>query len=104
MQHACVFPWTWPGSEKLQILYEQWLSCEGHWRESQILKELRTSTRHRRLGARKWLTVGELTQKYGSERVALKIKDAKESDPDMSVNQTRAHPDCPDDPEPRFEV
>ena len=91
---------TRPGSEKLQVLYEQWLECEGHWTESVLVKELRVSARHRRRGARKWLTLSELTQKYGSARVAIKIKEAKEADPEMSKHQVRFHPDCPGEEEP----
>lgn len=88
------------GSERLGILFESWVSCEGHWSESQLCKELRVSARHRRRGGRKWLTLPELITKYGSERIALRIKEAKESDPQLAKSQIRDNPDCPGVPDP----
>ena len=87
----------------MAVLYEQWLQCEGHWTESSFFKEIRSTNTHRRRGARRWLTVPELAIKYGSERVALRIKAAKEQgDADVRKTQIRDHPDVPGDPEPHL--
>ena len=86
------------GSDKLQVLYEQWLSCDGHWTESAIYQQLKTSSRHRKKGARKWLTEAELALKYGSAVVAAKITLHKRSEPECK-DQVREHKDCPGDPE-----
>lgn len=83
------------GSQKLGILQEQWLSCEGHWRESALYKKLLEKTTHRRFGSRKWLTKPELAMKYSME-VAEAIIAAKHADPELSKSQIRKHPDCPD--------
>ena len=64
---------------------------------------MRSTNTHRRRGARKWMTVPELTIKYGSERVALRIKAAKEQgEADVRKTQIRDHPDVPGDPEPHL--
>lgn len=85
------------GSEKLAILYEQWVSCEGFWKESSLYKELKVKTHHRRLGRRVWLTFAEISKKYSSDRVATRIVEAKRSDPTICKTQIRDHPDCPGD-------
>ena len=89
------------GSAKLQVLYEQWLSCDGHWTESSIYQQLKVSQRHRKKGARRWLTESELTLKYGSAIIAEKITTHKNSDPECK-DQVRDHPDCPDDEDSRL--
>ena len=86
------------GSEKLQVLFEQWISCDGHWTESSIYKQLKVTVRNRKTGARKWLTEAELTVKYGSARVAERIVQSKQNDAECSKTQIREHPDCPGDP------
>eukprot|EP00435_Cladocopium_sp_Y103_P061023 s127_g22.t1 len=47
-------------SDRLAVLFEQWVGCEGHWRESALYQRLRVESRFRKRGCRKWLT--ELTQ------------------------------------------
>lgn len=86
-----------PDSDKLAVLLEQWISCEGHWTESTIYQKMTIESRHRRTGSRKWLTLQELTLKYGSESVAQRIKASKEADPKCK-HQIRDHPDAPGDP------
>ncbi|CAK9038658.1 Uncharacterized protein SCF082_LOCUS22708 [Durusdinium trenchii] len=86
-------------SEKLALLYEQRVQCEGHWKESSFVKELRVTNRSRKKGARKWMTKQELIQKFGSERLAMRIIEAKQNDPVLAKSQIRCHPDCPDEPE-----
>ena len=56
---------------------------------------MKVEHRFRRVGCRKWLTVPELAIKYGSRDVADRIKDAKESDPELSKTQVRYHKDAP---------
>eukprot|EP00438_Fugacium_kawagutii_P021042 Skav236149 [mRNA] locus=scaffold2146:214258:216563:+ [translate_table: standard] len=85
---------------KLAILFEQWVACDGHWSESSLLVTLREEHRHRRVGARKWLTYPELVIKYGGPSPAQKICAAKQADATMAKEQIRPHPDCPKDPDP----
>lgn len=82
------------GSERLTILYEQWVSCSGHWRESQFFLRMSTSSRRKKFGCRKWLTQHELAIKYGSAEIAQSIVDAKESDDKLRLSHIRSHPDC----------
>ena len=86
-----------PGSEKLSILYEQWIECAGHWTESTLLQQLKYEKRHRRIGARKWLTYAELVMKYGNAECARKICESKRRDLDVAKKEIRSHPDCPGD-------
>jgi len=80
-------------SAKLQILMEQWASCEGAWRHSEFFLQIRQKNRHRQFGSRRWMTKSELVAKYGSVAIATQIIEAKEHDADASVNQIRAHRD-----------
>ncbi|CAL1127245.1 unnamed protein product [Cladocopium goreaui] len=86
-------------SERISILYEQWIECAGHWSESSLLQQLRYEKRHRRIGARKWLTYAELVIKYGNSDCARKICESKRRDPEVAKEQIRPHPDCPGDRE-----
>lgn len=86
-----------PGSSRLAVLFEQWVSCSGHWTESSIYLQMKIERRHRTIGSRRWMTLHELSMKYGSRDVALKIQAAKESDPEYKRTQIRPHPDAPDD-------
>ena len=97
-------PFFFPGSEKLAILYEQWCSCEGFWKESSLYKELKVKTHHRRLGRRVWMTFGEISKKYNSDRVATRIVEAKRNDAAVAAVQIRDHPDCPGDPDSRLKL
>lgn len=90
--HCCLCS----GRAKLGILFEQWASCEGHWTESKIYIELKVSTRHRKIGARRWFTKHELYGKFGV-RVADRIVATKENDKELSKTQCRFHPDAPND-------
>ena len=90
------------GSEKLQVLFEQWMSCDGHWSESSLYQQLKVSHTHRRRGARKWLTETELAVKYNSENIANKIVMSKLTDPEVKKLQVRDHPDAPGDPDTRL--
>ena len=87
------------GSAKLQVLMEQWLSCAGHWTESSLYQQMKMSNRFRKRGARRWLTVHELSLKYGSMEVATKIATHKRNDPDCK-DQWRYHKDGPKDEDP----
>eukprot|EP00435_Cladocopium_sp_Y103_P071031 s83_g36.t1 len=76
-------------STKLAILFDQWLTCEGHWRQSSLFLQLKTEKRFRKRGARKWLTQAELAMRYGSAEMAKKITQAKLDDPDMKDHDMR---------------
>ena len=83
------------GSERLQVLFEQWATCAGQWKESAFFLRLSNSTRFKSKGARRWLTFTEIAQRYGSNEVATSITEAKENAEDqIKKTQIRKHPDC----------
>lgn len=62
-------------SEKLALLLDEWwTSCQGQWKESNLYLRMSESTRHRKCGARCWLTRAELVQKYGDVEAATRLK------------------------------
>ena len=77
----------------MQLLLEQWASCNGMWRSSDFYIELKKKTRHRSFGCRKWLTKAELLVKYQSAEVVEAIVGAKRADAEVEKEFTRAHPD-----------
>lgn len=81
-------------SDKLQLLFEQWTSCEGHWQHSDFMIECKKKTKHRSYGSRVWMTRSEIANKFGSMVVAKTIIQSKEEDNEASVHQIRPHPDC----------
>jgi len=89
-------------SEKLALLLDEWTSCQGQWKESNLYLRMSESTRHRKCGARCWLTRAELVQKYGDVEAATHIWESKLADDDGSGTQIRPHPDCPKVPDPRM--
>ena len=80
-------------TEALQVLLEQWLSCEGRWNESEFVKTVRAERHQRTKGRREWLTQKQLSVKLGSEDAAAKICEAKMHDPEASKSQVRTHRD-----------
>lgn len=82
-------------SDRLAVLFEQWASCQGIWKESHIYLQLSQRTRHRKVGRRSWLTKPELVKKYGDQDAATLIWDNKIAEDDGSGSQVRPHPDCP---------
>lgn len=80
-------------SDKLQLLLEQWTACQGAWRESQFYIKMQQKTKHRSVGARKWLTEGEMLAKCGDRKVVDAIIGAKLSDPEVRESHVRAHLD-----------
>ena len=83
------------GSDRLQVLFEQWVQCAGHWTQSSLLTELQQTSRFRKRGARKWLTTYELTMKFGSSEAAEQLKACKEGDAELCKTHVRFHPDAP---------
>ena len=84
------------GRDRLAMLMDEWLTCDGHWTESNLFKQLKHESRHRKLGRRKWLTFPEMCVKFGSNTIAERIRDHKLR-PDLVKTQTRDNPDCPGD-------
>ena len=93
-------------SQKLGLLMEQWVACQGCWTSSEFYIELKRKTKHRSYGKRVWLTRSEMEAKYGSAEVAQHIISAKENDEEASKTQIRAHADMHglDTPESHIEL
>ena len=96
---SCVhsgFQWCHWGTEKLNLLLDEWISCAGEWKKSTLYKrfmERSTTSSH---GARVWLTKAQIEAKYKSAAIAESIVRAKLDDPEARETSTKAHPDCPD--------
>ena len=73
---------------------DEWLSCDGHWTESSLYKQLKHESRFRKLGRRKWLTLSGMSLKFGSTTGAERIRDHKMR-PELVKTQVRDNPDCP---------
>ena len=86
------------GSEKLQVLQEQWLQCDGAWKKSTFYLEIKKSKAERKRGCRMWMTRAQLVAKYNSESLADEIIANKEADP--NGNQVKDHPDAPGNKDP----
>ena len=87
-------------SQKMQVLYEGWLSANEDWTSSTLVISLRSSTAHRKKGARKWFTRDELAVKYSKGQtldytVADEIIQEKLKDEVTASQCCRPHPDCP---------
>ncbi len=82
--------------EKMQVLFEQWLSSDENWEKSKLIITMKESTKLSTFGCRKWFTKSELTSKYKSEDVAKEIILEKESaDESIRGSLIRRHPDAP---------
>ncbi|CAL1153151.1 unnamed protein product [Cladocopium goreaui] len=82
-------------SDRLQVLFEQYVTCGGHWAESSIYLQMKIERRLRKTGSRRWLTCHEIAIKYGSQDAAEKIVAAKEADAETAATHIRPHPDAP---------
>lgn len=82
-------------SEKLQILVDEWASCQGRWKDSQLLERMRSRKSTSVHGARVWMTRAQVALKYGSQEVADEICNGKLNDPETKESHTKPHPDAP---------
>lgn len=83
------------GTEKLQILMDEWLSCQGAWTKSAFYQRVMEKRSMSQRGARVWLTQHQIAEKYKSELIASRICEQKRSDPELFRTQTKLHPDDP---------
>ncbi|CAE7784621.1 unnamed protein product, partial [Symbiodinium sp. CCMP2456] len=84
------------GHDKLEVLREQWESCLGEWKKSEIFMSIQKSSAERRKGKRVWATRAAIVEKYKSEEVADRIIAQKMSNEETRKTQVKAHPDDPD--------
>lgn len=82
--------------EKMQVLYENWLSADENWNKSKLAVSLQQSSKLSTFGCRKWFTRQDLIDKYKSSEIATEIIQEKLA-LEESVRKTvvRAHPDAP---------
>lgn len=86
-----------PGTPRLSVLYEQWASCAGIWKESALYIRMKSTQRNKTRGCRQWLTFEQICSKYGSFEVATSITEYKLNlDEESRKGQVRNHPDCPE--------
>ena len=79
----------------MQLLYENWCECGGAWTRSSWVVSMREKHRHRKTGARVWLTFAQIAAKYESEQIAMDITLAKLQDEKLSKTEVKPHPDAP---------
>ena len=84
-----------PGSGKLQLLMEEWLTTGGDWSQSRLYIKMTIQRRERQHGARVWYTKHQLIVKFGSEHLADEIISSKMADPTTRETQVKCHPDAP---------
>ncbi len=82
--------------EKMQVLYENWLSADENWSKSKLVLSLQQSSKLSTFGCRKWFTRQDLIDKYKSPEIASEIIQEKLA-LEESVRNTvvRPHPDAP---------
>ena len=86
-------------SEKLSILFEEWLNAGENWDRSSLVISLRQQTSFKKLGCRRWFTRDALAEKYkGDYGVADSIIAEKQKDSITAGKCVRDHPDLPGDP------
>ena len=83
------------GSAQLQVLLDEWMQCSGQWQKSTLFERMTAKKSCRKHGARVWLTRGQIATKYGDQKVADEICDAKLLDPAIKETHTKSHPDAP---------
>eukprot|EP00435_Cladocopium_sp_Y103_P020823 s1382_g5.t1 len=89
-------------SEKLAILFEEWNNCNEDWTSSSFVVRMRERTTERQKGGRRWMTEGDIIDKYSKGRtleeakqIAREIVMGKETCKHMRNTHIRAHPDAP---------
>ena len=80
-----------PGKAALHYLFESWVTSEENWRKSSVFINVANKESRTRRGVKRWLTIAELTQKFG-EATATAIKEYKEAN---QPEEVRDNPDCP---------
>ena len=83
-------------TEALQTMFEDWCAASEDWTKSSLLVQMRQSTSTKKRGGRRWLTEGQIAQKYNSAEIAREIVKSKENCEFMKKSQIRAHEDLPD--------
>ena len=84
------------GSQRLQVLVDEWISCKGEWKKSTLYERMMAKKSCRKHGARVWMTKSQIAQKYSDQHIAEQICAAKLEDEATRESQTKAHPDLPD--------
>lgn len=84
------------GSQQLQVLLDEWITCKGEWSRSTLCERMTASKSVRKHGARVWLTRSQIAAKYNDHNVAMEICSAKLDDPAIRETQTKPHPDAPE--------
>ena len=86
-------------SEKMAILFEEWIKCSEDWSSSDFVVRFRESTTHRQQGSRRRMDKGEIVEKYSrgrskeeAEAVAMEIINNKINSAPHAI---RPNPDCP---------
>lgn len=70
--------------------------CKGEWKSSEFYMQIVSKSKERKKGSRRWLTRAQIADKYKSIEIANEICNGKLKDEATRKEQTRPHPDCPD--------
>lgn len=89
-------------AQKMQVLFEQWLSAGEDWSKSKLVQSMQSKKSFQKRGARRWFTRQELALKYkdaqgsANYNVADEIIKEKKKDPTSAEQCVRKHPDAPE--------
>ena len=90
------------GPADMQMLWEEWLSCNESWTTSTWVIQLQQTNSFTRTGARRWMTIKQIAEKYGCMDTAKEIVKTKEQDKVLAATQIKPHPDCPTNEDSRL--
>ena len=99
---SCAYSAGRKKSEKLAILFEEWNKCCEDWTSSSFVVRMRERTTEKQKGGRRWMTEGDIVDKYSKGRtqeeakqIARDIVLGKEACKHMKATHIRPHPDAP---------
>ena len=81
-------------SQKLAVLFEDWLEAEEKWSSSKLVLQYKSVKTTGKRGSRVWMIRSQIEEKYKSEKLANEIIESKEGlDEKSKALCVRDHPD-----------
>ena len=80
----------------MSTLYEDFVATGGNWKNSVIMKSIRSKKSSGKKASRKWVTRRQMLQYFDNDQALVNsIIVRKESDPELLKEECRDHPECP---------
>ncbi|CAE7574807.1 unnamed protein product, partial [Symbiodinium necroappetens] len=84
------------GKSYMSTLYEDFVATGGNWKNSVIMKSIRSKKSSGKKASRKWVTRRQMLQYFDNDQALVNsIIVRKESDPELLKEECRDHPECP---------